>query len=123
MRYSTQVTDLFDEAYGVLSADEGLPTLSGAAGDRAQGCRVQFFADVAEGDITRLRYLAYACPHVIAACSQVVKELEGGELSGAFGLEPTDLMRFLEIPAEKAGKILILQDALLECCRAAKAAD
>jgi len=123
MQYSSQVIELFDEAYGALMSEDVAAAAVGTAGERAQGCRIRFYLVAENGLIKRLRYQAYACPSIIAACSRVVKDLEGGELSAIGTLEPADLMALLEIPTEKAGKMLILQDALQESCRAAKAAD
>jgi len=89
--------------------------LRGAAGSCEQGVLIQVGADVATGRLHKVGFRAFACPHIIAGCDLLAEQLEGQPVEAL--LEPAllDALKKLEIPAEKAGKILILQDALQDC--------
>jgi hypothetical protein len=54
---------------------------------------------------------------LLAACAYVAEQLQDCELTAIDRLDTAELMLSLQIPTEKAGKILILQDALIWCRR------
>ncbi len=87
----------------------------GVAGDVTKGCWVGFAVGCNEGLISRVLFQAWGCPHLLAACAFVADHFEGRPLSDIDTLDTADLMRSLQIPTEKAGKILTLQDALVAC--------
>ena len=89
----------------------------GEAGSMARGTWIVFHARVEAERIAELTFQAYGCPHVIAACSLVTDQLTGKPVTAAGSFEPADLMRELEVPVEKHGRVLILQDALRNCFR------
>ena len=81
MKYSELTLHYFQTApaTGVLT---GPDVYRGAAGNRAQGTWVQFDLRVSGGIIHAARFLAFACPHTIAATAWVA-EHAGGPLSPA----------------------------------------
>ena len=97
---------------GVL---EGPDVVAGKAGDRAQGAQVVFHARIVDERIAAIRFQAYGCPHTLAACSLVTERLEGLQVQALRELRPEELAAPLEIPVEKTGRLLIIEDALRNC--------
>lgn len=89
--------------------------LSGRAGAVGQGAVIEFSADLEGANLCNVGFRAYACPHIIAACSLLADHLEGLPADRLTDPGLPDVLKELEIPVEKAGKILILQDALRAC--------
>jgi NifU-like protein involved in Fe-S cluster formation len=83
----------------------------GAAGNREQGTWVQFDVQVASGTVTAVRFLAFACPHTIAVSAFVADRAAGGPLSTALPQSVQALCRRFEVPVEKLGRVLIVEDA------------
>ena len=77
-----------------------------------QGVRVQLSADVNDGSITAMRFLAWGCPHVIAAAEAVCSDYEGRAVSDLDDFSAAELMQSLAVPAEKSGRILVIEDAV-----------
>ena len=77
-----------------------------------QGVRVRL-ALRQDGDaIGSLRFRAWGCPHLIAACEAFCRDYEGRAVSDLEGFTATEIMRILSIPVEKTGRILVLEDAV-----------
>lgn len=76
-----------------------------------QGVRLRLSARCRDGRIEALRFRAWGCPHVIAACEALCRHYEGrsAEELGQFGV--AEIMSTLSVPVEKTGRILVLQDA------------
>jgi NifU-like protein involved in Fe-S cluster formation len=91
----------------------------GAAGDRAQGTWVQFDVQCDADTVTDARFLAFGCPHTIAAAAWLAETVVGtvrrcGMPEGAQAVRE----RF-EVPVEKLGRLLIVEDALKRALAAA----
>jgi NifU-like N terminal domain len=110
MFYSESTRRRFESAAnaGTLT---GPGVLRGAAGSRAQGTWVQFHLRVAGGRIEAARFLAFACPHTIAVADWIAVQAAGV----APGLELPESIQSLqtrfEVPTEKLGRLLIVEDA------------
>jgi NifU-like protein involved in Fe-S cluster formation len=118
MRYSAAVERHFqDPVHAGLPRGQGGRRARGEAGSLVHRAWVVFHARVEGARIAELSFQAYGCPHVIAACSRTTERLSGEPVAAAFALEPRDLMGELEVPVEKLGRLLILQDALRNCFR------
>jgi NifU-like protein involved in Fe-S cluster formation len=116
IRYSVQVNELFEDSSHVLRvSDASAGAVAGVAGSYESGALVGFMLRVDGARIAFLRFQAFGCPDLIAACAYVAASFEGQDLSVVDTLNTADLMRSLQIPTEKAGKILVLQDALQNC--------
>jgi NifU-like protein involved in Fe-S cluster formation len=76
------------------------------------GVRIEFSARYKGGAIERLRFRAWGCPHVIAAAEAVCAEYEGQTASQLEEFSVTDLMQRLAVPAEKSGRIIVLEDTV-----------
>jgi hypothetical protein len=65
--------------------------------------------------VHELQAWVYGCPHTMAACDHVLQQLTGGTAAGLATLDPLALAAALDIPVEKTGRLLIIQDALRNC--------
>jgi len=89
--------------------------LQGSAGERRNGSEVQFQLQIRGDVIVDSRFLAYGCPHTIAAASWYNQYLPGRSLEQAAALSARQVAQELEVPAEKLGSILTVEDALTAC--------
>ncbi|MDP2324884.1 MAG: aminotransferase class V-fold PLP-dependent enzyme [Gammaproteobacteria bacterium] len=87
----------------------------GEAGSMEAGTWVTMTAAIRDGRVDRLDARVYGCPHTLAACDRAVQLLTGGTATGLGSLDPLALGAELEIPVEKTGRLLIIQDALRNC--------
>ncbi len=87
----------------------------GEAGSIEAGTWVVVTASIRGEQVDRLEARVYGCPHTMAACDRVVQLLTGGTAAGLGTLDPLALAAALEIPVEKTGRLLIIQDALRNC--------
>jgi len=96
----------------------GSPDHAGrAAGDivaffEDQGMRIQLSASIHKGTITELRFLAWGCPHVIAAAETFCRQYEGCPIAELELFETDQIMQDLTVPVEKTGRILVLEDTV-----------
>lgn len=116
-RYNAAVADWFNRAARPLAG------VQGAAGSVAQGTRVRVAVTLEGGGesqkLAKVAFRAFACPHIIAACNLLAAQLPGERPEALVDPALPERLQELEIPVEKAGKILILQDALRACHAAA----
>jgi NifU-like protein involved in Fe-S cluster formation len=114
MNYSQLTRHHFETAAhaGVLS---GPDMRRGTAGSRAQGTWVQFDVqiDSSHGVATfgAVRFLAYACPHVIAVADWIAAQAVGSEAKALLPESVSSLRQRFEVPVEKLGRLLIVEDA------------
>jgi NifU-like protein involved in Fe-S cluster formation len=114
MNYSNLTWQRFDNpaCNGVLA---GAAVCRGAAGSRAQGIWVQFDVRVGARDqrpvVEAARFLAYACPHVIAIADWVAERALGGPADPVLPETVHALRERFEVPIEKLGRILLVEDA------------
>ena len=121
MIYSELTLRYFEAAAGAgeLSGPE---VHRGAAGSRAQGAWVQFDVRFSGGRIQAARFLAFACPHTIAAASWIVERAVGSEPRAALPESVENLSTRFAIPVEKRGRLLLLEDAWIAAIESAPAA-
>jgi NifU-like protein involved in Fe-S cluster formation len=72
-------------------------------------------ADVREGKLRNVGFRVFACPHIIAACNWQADLLQGAPVDALQEVDLAELQLMFDIPVEKAGKLLILKDALVAC--------
>jgi len=116
---SAAVREYFDalRAAGRLAPGAGR-IVTGEAGSREEGTQVRFQWRVAGDRILEARYLAYGCPYTLAACEWLARQLPGRTRAAPWPGAPEDWARVLDIPLERLGRLLVVEDAL----RAAAAA-
>jgi len=104
--YNGAVAEYFDRASAKAGSD-----LLGEAGSEQQGAWIQLSAGVIENKLLDVGFRSFACPHIIAACNWLAERLEGESVDALLELPLDELRTMFDIPVEKAGKLLILQDA------------
>ena len=110
MKYSELTLRYFETAVGagVLTGSE---VHRGAAGSRARGTWVQFDVQVGSEDIRAARFLAFGCPHTIAVSAWVAEHAADAGLGGALPESVQELSDRFAVPAEKRGRLLVIEDA------------
>ena len=77
-----------------------------------QGVRLQLTAILGGQTVESLRFLAWGCPHVIAAAEQFCTDFEGRDAAELLEFSAAGLMKTLAVPKAKTGRILVLEDAV-----------
>ncbi|MEM7431207.1 MAG: hypothetical protein AAF351_04610 [Pseudomonadota bacterium] len=103
--YSADVRALFGDPAHVGA-------LSGSVSERRddQGVTVQLFADLDGDRLAKLQFLAWGCPHLIAACEGFCRANEGAPLTSLRAFKAADFMQTLGIPIQKTARIIVLED-------------
>ena len=109
-QYSAQVAHYFGRPAPEMGRD-----ISGAAGSVRLGTRICFAADVRDNCLHNVGFRAFACPHIIAGCHRIAEQLEGAPVDALLDVPVEELKAEFDIPIEKAGKLLILKDAIDAC--------
>jgi NifU-like protein involved in Fe-S cluster formation len=91
--------------------------VAGEAEDRTLHVWVRFELQVTGGDIEAVAVQAFGCPHTMAAASVVADWLEGRTVEEARRLDVKVVCAELEVPVEKLGKLLRIEDAVAACWR------
>jgi cysteine desulfurase len=84
----------------------------GRAGREADGAVVSFELHIADGIVKSARFSAYGCPHTLAVVAWICEVLEGARPQAESLGTPADWALKFEVPAEKLGRLLIVEDAL-----------
>jgi cysteine desulfurase len=84
----------------------------GRAGRRSEGTEVSFELEIAGEFVKSARFSAYGCPHTLAVVSWLCEVLEGARFDAGVPQTPATWARKFEVPAEKLGRLLIVEDAL-----------
>jgi NifU-like protein involved in Fe-S cluster formation len=95
---------------GALPA--GPDVISAEVGDDAQGVRFRLHARIGGQRIRELRFQAYGCPHCIAAASVLTHRLEGASVDDLERWRWREAAQAVQAPAEKSGRLLVLEDAV-----------
>lgn len=118
MNYSALTLHYFATAAGAGTLT-GADVYRGAAGSRAQGTWVQFEVQLDAGNIRSARFLAFGCPHTIAVSAWVAEHAAGRVARGVLPESVQALSDRFEVPAEKRGRLLIIEDAWVVALTAA----
>ncbi len=98
---------------------QGLGVGSAMAGSEAAGTLVQFHVQILQQHITAARFLAFGCPHVIAVASWLTETCVGRRVQETLPENVHALQRRFEVPVEKMGRLLVIEDAWIAAIRAA----
>jgi len=112
-RYSPRVLELFARLPGAdpLPPGAGLHVVGEAiALDR--GAWIRFDARIEGGRIADCVFRAWGCPHTLAAAAWVAAELRTRPVTDCDSIDASRLARELGAPAEKMGRMLVVEDAL-----------
>jgi NifU-like protein involved in Fe-S cluster formation len=122
MTYSELTRRYFEQA-ACAGAATGADWFRGEAGSRERGTWVQFDVQVrsadAGGSVQAVRFLAFGCPHVIAVCQWLAEQAIGLALEARLPESVQALRMRFEVPVEKLGRLLIVEDAWERAMRGA----
>lgn len=83
-----------------------------------QGVRIRLCARIREGRIEALRFLAWGCPHFLAAAESLCVRYEGRPATDLAAVTAAEFMQSPGVPVEKTGRILVIEDAAHALCDA-----
>lgn len=113
LRYSDRVLQLFRELPGAGALGEGaVPAVAGEAAALDRGAWVRFEARGDGNRIVDCRFQAWGCPHTLAAAALAASRLNGATIKDASAIGAAGLARELGAPAEKLGRLLVVEDAI-----------
>lgn len=110
--YSPAVIEHFEQPRNIGHFDPAPDVISATAGRRDQGVQFHLSAQIAGSVIRELRFEVYGCPHCIAAGSRLSQQLVGATLDELRSWSWRETAEALQMPAEKRGRLLILEDAV-----------
>jgi cysteine desulfurase len=84
----------------------------GEAGRRGDGAWVYFELQEVGAIVKSARFSAYGCPHTLAVVAWLCEVLEGARTDAGVPGTPADWAEKFQVPAEKLGRLLIVEDAL-----------
>jgi cysteine desulfurase len=89
----------------------------GRAGRSLDGTEVLFELRLGPGEnagriVKSARFTVYGCPHTVAVTAWLCDVLEGRTLEAGLPGSPAEWAATFEVPAEKLGRLLIVEDAL-----------
>ena len=118
MDYSEEVRRRFGAPGRVAASGPCPPTwVAGEAEDQALGVWARFRVQIRADAIEAVSFHLFGCPHTIAAASLLAERLEGEPATALRGSWAHALAAELAVPAEKLGRLLVLEDALRACAR------
>lgn len=91
--------------------------LVGEAGGPGRDVWVRFRLRVEAGRVAHAAYRVYGCPHTMAAAAWLAERVQGRAVADVVPGTPQEWAAALDVPAEKLGRLLTLEDALRECQR------
>lgn len=110
--YTSQVIEHFDRPRNVGRFATEAGVVEGIAGDAGQGARFVLSAKITDEHIAQLRFESYGCPHCIAAGSWLTQRLQGATRPELDRWSWREVADALDVPPEKRGRLLILEDAV-----------
>jgi len=118
--YNSLVRKLFSDAQAASQAEPVRGKwLIAEAGSIALGTWVRLKLEVQDARVTDARFRVYGCPHTVAATAWLAQHILGRAVNS---LLPEGIARFcqpLEVPSEKLGRLLMIEDAVRGCERQA----
>lgn len=110
---SPAVRELFSRlsGAGTLPDSAGM-VLRGEAGRLAGAAWVRLHLLVRDDTVLDARFQALGCPHTLATASWLTKQLAGRKRSDAQPGSPPSWAQTLQVPVEKLGRLLLIEDAL-----------
>jgi NifU-like protein involved in Fe-S cluster formation len=113
LAYSGRVLDLFRRLPGAGSLPSGAGhVVAGEAIALDRGAWVRFEARIEGGRVVDCAFRAFGCPHTLAAAALAVAALRARPVAAALEVDAARLARELDAPAEKMGRLLVVEDAL-----------
>ena len=111
--YSPLVRELFERLphAGDLAPGPGA-VVYGEAMALDRGAWIRFEARIEDGRVAACAFRAWGCPHTLAAAALVASRMQGRGIDGGPVFDARSLAAELDAPAEKLGRLLVVEDAL-----------
>jgi nitrogen fixation protein NifU and related proteins len=110
--YSLLVVDHFDQPRNVGRMSSAEDVVDAEAGSRVQGTQFHLSARVVGDRVSAVHFEAYGCPHCVAAGSWLTQRLAGSTVEELQRWTWREVAEALDVPPEKRGHLLILEDAV-----------
>jgi cysteine desulfurase len=94
---------------------EGGTAVCGEAGSPEKEAWVRFHLLVDGQVVKAARFQAWGCPHTLTVAAQLTEQLPGRRRERLVPGEPAEWALAHDVPIEKLGRLLIVEDALLDC--------
>jgi hypothetical protein len=91
--------------------------LHGERGEKQKGLWVAFDLLVRDGQVTESAFLALGCPHTIAVAAFLAEKAVGLPLALKPPMDVRSLRALFEVPTEKLGRLLLIEDAWAAAAR------
>jgi cysteine desulfurase len=96
-------------------ADGGTGGISGEAGGAQQEAWVRFHLLIQDDIVKDARFQAFGCPHTLEVAAWLCHEVRGRPRGALPPGGPRDWADKLSVPADKLGRLLVIEDALRAC--------
>jgi len=116
--YSPMVIDHFDHPRNSGRLAPANDVVEAEAGSIAQGALFHLSARFERDALVDVRFETYGCPHCVAAASWLTQRLTGATADDLARWEWREAADMLEVPAEKRGHLLTLEDTVRELASA-----
>ena len=90
----------------------GVDWLIGQAGSARDGTLVRFGLRLADERVAAARYEVFGCPAAIAAAAWAAERMTGAAPAAIASLDGRAIAEALELPVEKTGVALVVEDAI-----------
>jgi NifU-like protein involved in Fe-S cluster formation len=90
----------------------GANVLTAQAGSRERGASIRLYLQVKDKRVVQAKFVAYGCPHFIAAAEMLCEWCEGRAIDELPQWNWQSAQAELDTPASKRSKLLLLEDAL-----------
>ena len=118
--YNSLVRDLFFGAQPGSSFEPAQDSwLTAEAGSIARGTWVRLKLRIQGARVTDARFSVYGCPHTVAAVAWVAWQIVGRDAGALLPEGVAKLCEPLEVPVEKLGRLLVIEDVVRVCERPA----
>jgi cysteine desulfurase len=99
----------------------GTDIVQGSAGSPAAEAWVRFHLRMEQGNVKAALFQAWGCPHTLAVTAWLTGQLPGRSMTRSVSElvpgTPSAWLEALEVPVEKLGRLLVVEDALRETFR------
>ncbi|HEY6925228.1 MAG TPA: aminotransferase class V-fold PLP-dependent enzyme, partial [Steroidobacteraceae bacterium] len=92
-----------------------IAVLTGEAGGPTQETWVRFHLTIAGDIVKAARFKAYGCPHTLDVAQWLSDRLVGRRRDEGVPGNPASWAETLDVPIERLGRLLVVEDALLAC--------
>jgi NifU-like protein involved in Fe-S cluster formation len=110
--YSPLVIEHFEHPLNVGRLAPAEDVIEASAGRKEQGTVFCLSAKVSGDSLAAIGVQTYGCPHCIAAGSWLSERLIGAKLTQLLEWSWREAEKALEVPPEKRGRLLLLEDVV-----------